>query len=399
MKKLFSLCLLAILCPALVSAAASNASDLGVISKGYDISTLSIHVSGSTPELNALANTAFNAHKRYKVVQSGGQFEAKFTQVAPNQVKVEITRGSTPVHTQVVSGTSTRHALLKAADVAVEKTNGLGLRGFFASKLAFVSERTGKREIYVGDLFFGEVKRITHDGALKLSPRWAPDGNRIVYTSYFRTGFPDIYQVDPHTGMSTTLVSLKGTNGSARFSPDGRQLTMILSGEGNPEVYVGNAQGKLVRRLTRTPEGVEASPCFSPDGSRLVFTSDIRGRPQLFTMSISGGSMVPLPTGGTYCAEPDWSRGNPNKIAYTLQVGRSFQIAVFDMAARESKRMPSAPFDAVEPSWLADGRHLVYTARNPSESHICILDTESGQSTPVSGSGLGTVQQASVYGP
>jgi TolB protein len=58
-----------------------------------------------------------------------------------------------------------------------------------------------------------------------------------------------------------------------------------------------------------------------------------------------------------------------------------------------------APFDGVEPSWLADGRHLVYTARTTSDSRICILDTETGKSTTVTPGGLGLVMQASVHDP
>ena len=92
-------------------------------------------------------------------------------------MRVDIAKGDGQVvASEVVSGTSTRNALLRAADVAVEKTNGLGLRGYFASKLVFVGEATGHPEVYVGDLFFGESRRITGDRVIALFPRWAPDG-------------------------------------------------------------------------------------------------------------------------------------------------------------------------------------------------------------------------------
>jgi TolB protein len=50
----------------------------------------------------------------------------------------------------------------------------------------------------------------------------------------------------------------------------------------------------------------------------------------------------------------------------------------------------------VEPSWLPDGRHLVYTARDRASSVLCILDTETGQSKRISATNLGPVAQASV---
>src|SRR5690606_13442778 len=176
----------------------------------------------------------------------------------------------------------------------------------------------------------------------------------------------------------TTFVSFKGTNSGARYSADGQRVAMVLSGEGNPEIYVGTAQGQRIRRLTRS-SSVESSPCFSPDGSRIVFTSDAAGGPQLYIIPVGGGSMQRVPTNiSGYCAEPDWSRANPNKIAFTTRIGRGYQIAVHDLSKGKSDQASNAPFDGVEPSWLPDGRHLVYTARARTTSRICILATESG---------------------
>jgi TolB protein len=117
-------------------------------------------------------------------------------------------------------------------------------------------------------------------------------------------------------------------------------------------------------------------------------------------MPVAGGTMTRLPTAiSGYCAEPDWSRGNPNRIAFTIRIGKGYQIAVYDLATHQSQQVSKAPFDGVEPSWLADGRHLVYTARTASDSRICILDTETGKSTTVSPPSLGLVMQASVHEP
>jgi len=80
-----------------------------------------------------------------------------------------------------------------------------------------------------------------------------------------------------------------------------------------------------------------------------------------------------------------------------MGVGRNYQIAVLDLAKRTGEQVSKARFDGVDPCWLADGRHLVYTARTASESRLCILDTESGKSTPVSPSSFGPTMEASVW--
>jgi TolB protein len=373
--------------------------DIGEVDVVADSRTIPVRVSGSTAELNSLALQAFESHGRYHVVASGYLFDIAFSPAGPTQVRVDISRGfgGAPVASEVASGLSMREALLAAADVAVAKTNGLGLRGFFTSKLVFIGKRTGHDEIYTSDLFFGDLKQITHDRAIAMTPRWAPDGERVIYTSFFRSGFPDIFVIDLGTYQRTTFVSFKGTNSGAHFSPDGRQVAMVLSGEGQSEIYVSNAYGRGVSRRTRS-DATKASPCWSPDGSRLIFAMGDPS-PQLYVMPAAGGypQRVSYNT-SKYCAEPDWSRTAPDKIAFTMRNSSgSYQIGVLLLSQQHGEQVSKAPFDGQEPSWLPDGRHLVYTARSRSTSRVCILDTETGKSTPISPASFGAALQASVF--
>ncbi|MBP8256237.1 MAG: PD40 domain-containing protein [Opitutaceae bacterium] len=394
-QRLFLICVM--LLPGSRAAFAQGVTKLGEIVIQADVKTIAIHVTGSTPELERLAHTAFGVHGRYRLVSSGGTFSLQFSAMGANQVKVDITRGGSVVASQVFSGTSLRNGLLRAADFAVEKTSGL--KGFFASRIAFIVESGKAMEVATGDLFFGEVRQITQDRSQALTPRWSPDGRKLLYTSYFRTGFPDIFLLDLGTFQRSTFVSFKGTNMGGRFSPNGQQVAMVLSGEGNPEVYVSNAQGRQISRRTHTA-AAEAGPCFSPDGLQMVYVSDSLGGPQLFVMPAAGGTSRRLATNiSRYCAEPDWSRGNPNMIAFTIREGNSLKLAVHDLSGRTATRVVSkGPGDCVEPSWLADGRHLVYTQRLSGGPRLAILDTETGKSTFISGAGS-RVMQANVWGP
>jgi TolB protein len=355
---------------------------IGEVRVDVDANTIPVRVSANSAELQALANMAFESHGRYKRVANGHAYDFRFSAVTPTQVRVDITRGAagSPVSSDVANGTTARNALLRAADIAVQKTNGMNLRGFFTARLAFIAQRTGKSEIYASDLFLGEARQLTRDGAAALSPRWSPDGLRIIYTSYFRTGAPDIYLLDPVSGRKTTFASFRGTNSGARFSPNGQQVAMILTGEGTPEVYVSNAQGRNQVRKTRS-EFAKSSPCWSPDGRQIIFAME--PGPQLYVIPVAGGAPRRLSVGHSYAAEPDWCRTNPNKIACTVRVGGRYQIAVYDLAAGRSQVVSKANFDGIEPSWLADGRHLVYTARDRTTSVLCILDSETGKSTRI----------------
>jgi TolB protein len=380
----------------MVAHTASAATDIGRIEVKVDGQTIPVRITANSPELEQLAKVAFSAHGRYKVVRGGQAYDFKFSSLGNNQVRVDIGKGAavTPVTSQIVSGASARNALLRAADVAVEKTNGLSpsLRGFFTARLAFISQQTGKSEVCISDLFAGEGIQLTHDHAQVLSPRWAPDGSRVIYTSYYRTGAPDIF-VQQVSGARDTFLSVRGTNTGARFSPNGQQVAMVLTGEGASQIYVRSAAGGAPRAITRS-DAVKSSPCWSPDGSQIVFAMD--PGPQLYVVPVGGGSAQRVSSGFSYMAEPDWSRADRNKIVCTVRVGGgNFQIAVVDLATRTAKVVSKAPYDAVEPSWLADGRHVVCTMRDRRTSVLAVLDTETGNSYPVST--VNPAMQASVW--
>lgn len=375
--------------------------DIGEVTvEGGERGVIPVLISSNAPELKQLAERAFGAHGGYRPMKerSGAAFVFTFRTVGSG-VALDISSGN-PLQSQfsqTVTGSSQRNALLKAADLAVQKTSGKP--GFFAGRIAFVGERTGHKEIYVGDVLMGEVMQVTNDESESVSPRWAPDGQRVLYTGYFQTGFPDIFEIDLVSKKRRAFVSLKGTNTGARFSPDGRRIAMVLSGEGTPEVYVSNNAGRQIRRLTRT-KSVQSSPTWSPDGQRLAFTSDRDGRPQIFWMRASGGEMRRIPTDiSRYCAEPDWNPRDSNLLAFTAAMSGGFQVAVYDFSTRKSRFVTQGRGDSVAPVWLGDGRHLIYTARTSSSSDLMLMDTLTGRTTKLGNKNLGETSQADFWMP
>ncbi len=358
------------------------------------VRTIPIQVTGS---LAAQAARLFDLHGAYQRVTGGADFTLQFAPAEGTGVALTILSGGRPLWQNTFQGPSQRDALYAAADAAVQRT--AGIPGFFQSRIAFISTRTGQTEVYLSDILFEAPRQLTRDRALCLSPALSPDGRVLLYSSYHATGFPDIYRIDLATGQRTVFAGYRGTNVGATFSPDGQQVAMIMSGAGNAEVFVSNAQGRQLRRLTNTAS-LEADPAWSPDGRRLVFTSDQMGGPQLFVMDVQGRSMSRLRTDiSRNCSEPHWNPVEPDLIAFTAATGGSFQIALFSFKEGRSRFLTQGPGDAVHPAWLRDGRHLVYTERTPRSSRLMVLDTVSGRRFPLSPPAFNSAREAAVVYP
>ncbi|MEC8614447.1 MAG: biopolymer transporter Tol, partial [Verrucomicrobiota bacterium] len=312
---------------------------------------------------------------------------------------VLLTLGSGQPYTEqlrrTVSGRDIQNAVLRACDIVVEAT--LQSKGFFAGRLAFVCKKGGSSELYISDLLFTRVSPLTADQALITGPKWSPDGRSLLFTSYFKSGFPDIYRIDVDSRLKTPVATFKGLNSGGIFSPDGRQIAMVLSGTGNSEIYVSNSRGKNIRRLTRN-KSLETSPSWSPDGRRLVYTSDAPGKPQIYEISSSGGPTRRIPTNiSSYCSEPVWNPVDENLIAFTAAVPGGFQVALYDEKKRSSEILTKGP-SSLEPTWLRDGRHIVFTQRKGSIMRLMLLDTLTKEVSALHATNFGDVSMASyVY--
>lgn len=360
---------------------------------------VALSVESSEPSTQMLARRAFSLHGGIALtVPDAAAFVVRIEPAGGGDAALLTVGSGQPYEEQLrrtISGSDYNHAVLRACDRVIEAT--LRTKGFFAGKLAFVGKQRNVTEIYTSDLMFSRVRPLTRDRALVTGPRWSPDGTRLLYTTYHQSGFPDIYAINLRNGQREPIATYKGTNSGGTFSPNGRRIAMALSGSGNSEIYITDANGKNSRRLT-TNKSLEASPSWSPDGQRLVYTSDAPGKPQLYTISVNGGAPRRIPTDiSSYCSEPVWNPVHSNQIAFTASIGGGFQIALYDFKTRSSKQLTKGA-SSVEPTWLRDGRHLVFTRREGGRQRLMLLDSETGKVSALHKPGFGDASSAAyVY--
>jgi Tol biopolymer transport system component len=133
--------------------------------------------------------------------------------------------------------------------------------------------------------------------------QYSPDGRRIAFSSE-RTGNREIWVCDGDGTNARQLTTFGGPATAAPYwSPDGRKICFICRPEGNADVYVINSEGGSPVRLTTDPGG-DAWPSWSRDGKWIYFRSLRSGESQIWKIPANGGQAVQVTEdGGSYAVE------------------------------------------------------------------------------------------------
>ncbi len=246
----------------------------------------------------------------------------------------------------------------------------LGERGIAQTRIVFVNDATGKKEVYAVDYDGHNLQRLTQDRSIALLPKVSPDGRWIVYTSY-AGGQPWLYLMSADGRERRVLCQYDGLNGAAAWTPDGKSLVATLSLGRDPNLHLVDLQGRLLRTLTNS-QSVDTAPTVSPDGLHLAFTSDRPGYPQIYVMDTSGANLRRLSQGGQ-CDSPAWSPQG-DLVAFTMsEFGGPFDIFTLDVASGAQRRLTWGEGDNENAAWSPDGRYLVFTSTRRGKPELWIM--------------------------
>jgi TolB protein len=260
-----------------------------------------------------------------------------------------------------------------------------GTPGVFNTRIAYVSTSGGRfKEIHVSHLDGTERFQVTNNRTINLFPSWTPDGRSIIYTSY-KDRSPGLYQFELFSGKEVKWAPGKGRFIGGQMSPDGQYVAASLEEAGDTSIYLLDASGKVIRRLT-SEQGLEVSPSWSPDSKQIVFVSDRSGSPQLYILDIASGKSRRLTYNGSYNTAPAWSPKG-DRIVYTGRVGRRFAIFTIGVDGGDAKQITADSYDSEDPAWAPDGRFIVFSSNRGGRSHIYVMQAGGENQRRLPGSG------------
>ena len=293
-----------------------------------------------------------------------------------------------------------RLTIHRVSDLIVTWTGGIGIAG---TRIAFKMKNGSDDAIWRIDSDGANLVRVTHAGALALTPAWSPDGLTIAY-SEFRDGRWILYLQKLASSTRTAVTSSSPGNGyganfspdgkylvfthglemgsaietvditrnccahtltsdrrnadnmSASYSPDGRHIAYISNRTGAPQIWVMDEDGASPEQLVGSDIGTNGraldtySPAWSPDGARIIFARDIEhGARQLFTASVSGGQVVPRTSIGRN-EDPSWAPDSRHVVFKSTRSGRE-QLWILDIDSGASRQLTNVAGGAQFPAW------------------------------------------------
>jgi Tol biopolymer transport system component len=160
------------------------------------------------------------------------------------------------------------------------------------------------------DLATSKIRPII--GAVYEAPQFdiSPDQRFLLLTERIDTTL-QLVEVNLATGAQSNLTNNRFNNIEPRYAPDGNKIVFVCDADGSHSIAVMNRDGSNQRVLTNN-FGDDRYPSFSPDSKRIVFVSSrsatVEDEYDVYTIDADGKNFSIAYDGRTYASRPEFSR-------------------------------------------------------------------------------------------
>lgn len=315
----------------------------------------------------------------------GGGAEPTPAQEEPTSVPA-VAVADSPTPSLTPTDTASPEPVVATATPELTATTGPTPVGGGSGEIAFVSERTGRPQVFLVNLDGGGLVQLTdlEDGACQ--PAWSPDGELLLFTSPCgakRDQYPQgsIWVANGDGSDAHQLISVVG----GAFDPDWNEAGILFTNleSGDPRIWLADPDGSNPRKIT-IGRSDDFLPSWSPGGDRLAFMNTSRaGSRTVFWMFPDGtfpGSNPDQVTREQVVDDPAWS---PQGDLVTYVAQSALWLVPWDARGFGAERITIQAGND-DPAWSVDGRWLAFESWQSAASHdIHIMNSTGGQRNQV----------------
>ena len=201
-------------------------------------------------------------------------------------------------------------------------------------------------------------------------------GGRIVFGSE-RDGNLEIYVMNADGSGLARLTEHPAKDGDPSWSPDGARIVFESDRDGQLEIYTMNADGSDLTRLTFSnadEQFVNVEPAWSPDGGTIAFASNRTGNAHIYVMNPDGTEISRLTD--TPGQGPEWSPDG-GRIAFTgMNDAGNRDLYVVNVDGSDLIRLTQNPAADAEPAWSPDGTRIAFRSERDGNREIYVMNAD-----------------------
>lgn len=244
-----------------------------------------------------------------------------------------------------------------------------GQQGIFRTKMAFVGDNGGGKELYLMDWDGHRIRGLGITGGILLTPHWATNSKELLYSAERQRQW-GIYMLDINTMKEKKIVVLNGLNIAGNFFPGNKEFVFTSSKDGKSNIYIGDVSNLTGSKLISSP-WIDISPAVSPDGNYVLFVSNRAGSPQVYISDRDGYGIRRLTFEGSYNTSPSWSPKS-DRIAFVHMAGGKNQIFIIKPDGSGLTQLTDRGSNE-EPAFSPDGRYIAFTSDRDGKKGIYIM--------------------------
>lgn len=233
--------------------------------------------------------------------------------------------------------------------------------------IVFSTKRYGKEEIAV--VADGRISRLTKNRWTDMSPSVSPDGTKVALVSN-RHGRDDVYVMNIDGSQQIRLTTDRGTDRDPTWSPDGSRIFFSTSRFGNDEIASMAPDGTGFTRLTSN-EVSDRSPAVSPDGTEVAFSSDGR----LALMGADGSNVTAITDGSSNDIHPAWAVDGERIVFATNRFG-NYEIASMARDGSDLSRLTTQGASDLTPRVAPSGSSIAFASDRGRDWDVYVMDAD-----------------------